>query len=1684
MKRKLFGIQLFSLLLVALIGLLTLISSNKVMALEDTKVDLSTLSYPADYTGGSVIAPYDGIAVVTNVTQTGEKFEITLPVETSKSIAIEMRNFTKNGVTIYVSLQGEEETYALTNESVSNTILKSNNKVVETTGNSIALNTSGTAAGGYNAFNGYVVIQNTNAITSVTISIPLDAAEKVFIGKVYEVSETLVKDATYDVTSGKVLYTPNASNYTATKTEQVGTKFLLKNELAVFGTCKDQWEENRIDLPNLSDGKFTLSNYKYFVLDVDFSNRTAATSTNVAFFRNNGDKWNADRLMFKEIYCIGEDGTNTKLISTGIGQSISIPAGFKGQVYFKIDTNNMFFGTNWKDDTVYSGTVFKQMMIYLLVGRNEANVGKVNKVSAYFTNSNALEIGETNAYAVATKVNKAERGTVIVDTTEGITVTPVANEGYQVKNVLVNGNEVQLQENKLSFSSLTENKNVVVNFVGTTPITFNNDIENVTITTESTTIYNGDSATFKITAAEGYSIKSVIANGEKVNLDVNGNVTFDEINENIMFSVEIQKVGENKADSSNIVLVSDYFGGTLWMPFDGITVFSKAAGQAGDTASITIPVNTSKNIAIRVNNYNRSENTKLSIVLKKGDTEYTLSDESVYYVTKNDNVTSKTGATVVLGGSGTAANGYYGFNGYVIIPNTNEIDSIVITADLTVSTKFFIGNVYELDTIGSTYTPNEAKKLYTPSSTNYTKVADEKLVYVAYLEKESYVVVGPHTGNDGWEQSRVLFDCVEENGTIDLTKYTYLVFDVDFSNTKKQTNISCTFFRQEGPKYNADRAQPKTIIGVGDDGSYFTSTLNGIGGSWYVPQGFKGKLYFSVNPDNMFYGTNFKESDSKTSLFKEFMLYALCQGNQGNVGVVNKLSVYLSNVTLPEYEAKTINLTLTDDKKGTASISTYKQVLKGSNVTVTVNPRAGYLIDKVLVNNEEVTVVDGTYTIENVTEDTTIVVSFTNDPTYPKYQYTITKDEHVNVNCEVDEIAFGTDCKFTFVVDFGYSIKSVKVNGDVVTLTDNAYTVTAVEADVTIEVETEVIPELTDSEYTTNLGKSQGSSLYAVNHLNNFYADFDSILVSSILYSRETAKEICPQPYVGINIKGLSNTNFDAIDAVIIQYRQYHTQTASASGTGIKVNLVDTNGKNAGATSGGKVYLVENTCADGSTAIAISTAYISGGMIFVPANFSGYLVIPKATFTVKDGFDMTSISHVCIYDDYRWWSDSGSRYAIGNLYTASLSAELAISNMSKIWDIATGEYEEYLNAMNGSDKPYTENVVTFSQFAFTQRLTKGNLYFFDYSKDFSKYANKGISFELSKDMEKSGYYDFRTVKAIRLMVDNTGNQAINFNIVLSANGVEWTLNNLAKVVFYDTTKGEAEYGSSQIPAGFKGYIDIYFEEKAFSTTGEDATFPSWFDSTVKLSLPECSEAGIKNGTHLPFDVKVLMNSYNIEYTTIVAKTFNINYVLNGGTNSTLNGATYKAMEKVTLSPATKEGYEFQGWYLTSDFTGTPITEFENTSGDITLYAKFGAHFTVTYNVTGEGQVNPRKTEVEAGDTLTLLLFPDDGYEIASVKVNGKPVALDENDSFKIEDIQENITIEVVFIEEEIDEPDKKTTAKKTENKTNVITTENKDDIVNKAKSLIGCNSSISFVMIPTLIVSVLGLIVTKKRKEE
>lgn len=127
------------------------------------------------------------------------------------------------------------------------------------------------------------------------------------------------------------------------------------------------------------------------------------------------------------------------------------------------------------------------------------------------------------------------------------------------------------------------------------------------------------------------------------------------------------------------------------------------------------------------------------------------------------------------------------------------------------------------------------------------------------------------------------------------------------------------------------------------------------------------------------------------------------------------------------------------------------------------------------------------------------------------------------------------------------------------------------------------------------------------------------------------------------------------------------------------------------------------------------------------------------------------------------------------------------------------------------------------------------------------------------------------------------------------------------------------------------------------------------------------------------DEKAFVLKLNVEESD-----FAIEYVLNGGINSSENPAGYNTLNTpLELKAPTKAGYEFAGWYADEACTVEAGTIAEGTLGDVKVYAKWNV---VTYNVKYElaggvnAEANPATYTVE--DEIALAEPTKVGYEFA------------------------------------------------------------------------------------------------------
>lgn len=126
---------------------------------------------------------------------------------------------------------------------------------------------------------------------------------------------------------------------------------------------------------------------------------------------------------------------------------------------------------------------------------------------------------------------------------------------------------------------------------------------------------------------------------------------------------------------------------------------------------------------------------------------------------------------------------------------------------------------------------------------------------------------------------------------------------------------------------------------------------------------------------------------------------------------------------------------------------------------------------------------------------------------------------------------------------------------------------------------------------------------------------------------------------------------------------------------------------------------------------------------------------------------------------------------------------------------------------------------------------------------------------------------------------------------------------------------------------------------------EDAI--SYNQSTGKLEVKDAEKKGydfegwfIDEDKTTPFDPNNTNEDQHL-YPKFKATTYNINYYLYDGVNSSSNPSTYTIeTDTITLASATKEGYSFGGWYKESSYS-TKVEKIEKGStGDLDLHAKW------------------------------------------------------------------------------------------------------------------------------------------------
>jgi len=183
-------------------------------------------------------------------------------------------------------------------------------------------------------------------------------------------------------------------------------------------------------------------------------------------------------------------------------------------------------------------------------------------------------------------------------------------------------------------------------------------------------------------------------------------------------------------------------------------------------------------------------------------------------------------------------------------------------------------------------------------------------------------------------------------------------------------------------------------------------------------------------------------------------------------------------------------------------------VIEGSKVKITFTPKTGYMIDKVLVNGIEKTVIGNEIEI-TVDEEKTVEVI------YKKIPFTITVEEVTGVTVDPDGIVtvnYGDNKDFTITANTGYKLVKVLVNDEEKALEGNTLKLKNITSNMKIKVVVEKIEykviEGADQTYTIDQSTEARFRIDADYSLFDKKVYVDDILVDGVNYTSESGSTI------------------------------------------------------------------------------------------------------------------------------------------------------------------------------------------------------------------------------------------------------------------------------------------------------------------------------------------------------------------------------------------------------------------------------------------------------------------------------------------------------------------------------------------------------------------------------------------------
>jgi len=333
------------------------------------------------------------------------------------------------------------------------------------------------------------------------------------------------------------------------------------------------------------------------------------------------------------------------------------------------------------------------------------------------------------------------------------------------------------------------------------------------------------------------------------------------------------------------------------------------------------------------------------------------------------------------------------------------------------------------------------------------------------------------TPDNGYRLSSVKVNGVDVTSSVVNNQYT-------ISSINQNTTVSVTFEAIPPTTYSLSIS----VSGGGKVTCLGNTVIGGATKSFTVDNGSSATLTLTPNSGYRVKSVVVNGTDVTASVVN----------NKYTISDINKNTTVSVTFEVIPQTTYTLTVLLTGD--GTVSCndvtvySSYKFIVnEGTSHTLTITPNSGYRLKSVMVNGTDVTasVVNNQYTVSNISQNTTVIVTYEAIP-----QYTLNlvasgngdvKYKSITIRNKSQEwvnIPEGYSLSFELIPDEGYRVASVKENNKDVTssIVDNLYTVSNIKEDKQLEVLFEVVPPTT---YSLSITSSTGGSVaYAGNAIS------------------------------------------------------------------------------------------------------------------------------------------------------------------------------------------------------------------------------------------------------------------------------------------------------------------------------------------------------------------------------------------------------------------------------------------------------------------------------------------------------------------------------------------------------------------------------------------------------------------------